>query len=417
MMRKLLLSAAALAAIGGGLYATGMLDGPGIAAVDKVREQIESATKSQPKAQAENPGAPTVTVIAVELADFVETLVLTGTLVPREEVLIATEVEGFRIVEVLVDESRRVQKGDVLVRLETASLDAQLAQNDAQLARADAAIAQAKSAIDSAQAKVREAANALDRAKPLRQSGILADATFDQRESAARSADATLVSARDGLKLAIADKALIEAQRRDLAWKRGKTEIRAPVDGIVSRRNAKVGQMASGQAVDPLFRLIAGGEIELDAEVPETQLGRLQVGQNATIAVAGLGDVKGTVRIVSPEIDRQSRLGRIRILVTGMEQPRIGSFARASVVVGQGRGLALPAAAVQFNPEGTTAQVVVDGRVATRKIVTGLQSKGLVEIKSGVVEGDQVVARAGTFVRDGDVVRAVKAPTRTSGVN
>jgi RND family efflux transporter MFP subunit len=348
--------------------------------------------------------------------DFVETLALTGSLVAREDVLVAPEIEGLRIVTVSADESQAVKKGDVLATLETATLKAQLAQNDATLARADAGIAQAKSAIISAEARQVEAQNALARARPLRQSGIVADATFDQRESAARTADAQVLSARDGLRLSQAERAQAEATRRDLEWRLSKTEIRSPVDGIVSRRNARMGQMVSA-AGEPMFRLIAGGEVELEADVPEILLARLQVGQEARLSVAGVGDLRGRVRLLSPEVDKSTRLARVRILVLDMKAPRIGAFARAQVTVATGRGLALPASAVQFNPDETTVQVVVGDQVETRRVVTGLTAKGMVEIRSGLQQGDVVIARAGTFVRNGDTVRPVKSAQKMSEAN
>ena len=92
---------------------------------------------------------------------------------------------------------------------------------------------------------------------------------------AARTAEAQLVAARDGLKVAEAEKAQIEAQRRELTWRRGRTEVMAPADGIVSRRMARVGGYAAG-AAEPMFRIVANGEVELDAEVIETRLGRRQ---------------------------------------------------------------------------------------------------------------------------------------------
>ena len=119
--------------------------------------------------------APAVTVARVAPADFVETVLATGSLVAREEILVGPEVEGFRITEVLADEGTRVKKGDVLARLVTDTLDAQVAQNDAALARAAAAIAQARSTIVQAEARVVESNNAFERAKPLRTAGHMAE--------------------------------------------------------------------------------------------------------------------------------------------------------------------------------------------------------------------------------------------------
>ncbi len=360
------------------------------------------------KAPADDIIAAVVTVARVTPAEFTETVLATGSLVPREEILVGPEVEGLRITEVLADEGSRVKKGDVLARLVADTLDAQLAQNDAGLARSAAAIAQAKASIAQAEARLVESNNALERAKPLRQAGHMTEAVFDQREQAARTADAQLAAAKDGLNLALAEKAQVEAQRRELMWRRGRVEVTAPADGIVSRRMARVGGYAAG-AAEPMFRIVAKAEVELDAEVTETRLASIAVGQIARVEVAGLGTVSGTVRLVSPEVDKATRLGRVRIFLGDNPGLRVGAFARGTIVTANGKGLAVPASAVLYGPEGPSVQVVRAGRVETRRIKTGLAAGALVEAREGLGDGDLVVARAGTFLREGDAVRPVPA--------
>jgi RND family efflux transporter MFP subunit len=350
--------------------------------------------------------APAVTVARVAPARFTETVLTTGSLVAREEILVVPEIEGLRIVAVLADEGQRVKKGQVLARLVSDTLDAQLAQNEAALARTGAAIAQAKANIVQAEARLVEAGNAYERARPLRKSGVITEAVFDQREQAARTAQAQLRAAQDGLRLAEAEKAQVEAQRRELEWRRGRIEVTAPADGIVSRRLARVGGYAAG-AAEPMFRIVAKGEVELDAEVVETRLAAIAVGQPAHVEVAGLGRVEGTVRLVSPEVDKSTRLGRVRIFLGDNPGLRVGSFARGTIVTARGTGLAVPASAVLYGPEGATVQVVRASKVETRRVRTGLAADTLVEVREGLAEGDLVVARAGTFLREGDLVRAV----------
>jgi RND family efflux transporter MFP subunit len=352
------------------------------------------------------PFAPMVTVARVAKAEFVETVLATGSLVAREEILVGPEVEGLRITEVLADEGQRVKKGDVLARLVADTLDAQVAQSDAALARTAAAIAQAKSAIVQAEARLAEVGNAYERAKPLRQAGHMTEAAFDQREQAYKTAEAQLAAAKDGLKVAEAERAQVEAQRRELTWRRGRIEVKAPADGLVSRRMARVGGYAAG-AAEPMFRIVAKGEVELDAEVVETRLGALKSGQTARVEVAGLGEVSGKVRLVSPEVDKATRLGRVRIFLGDNEGLRVGSFARASIVTASARGLAVPASAVLYGPDGPTVQVVRGNRVETRHVKTGLAAGALVEVREGLAEGELVVARSGTFLREGDTVRPV----------
>ena len=85
----------------------------------------------------------------------------------------------------------------------------------------------------------------------------------------------------------------------------------------------------------------------------------------------------------------------------------VGSFARGLVEVGRHTGVTLPVQAVIHTKDGAQAQVVKDGRIETRAIRLGLVGEGFAEIVSGLREGETVVARAGTFVRNGDRVTAV----------
>src|SRR5262249_13046006 len=157
------------------------------------------------------------------------------------------------------------------------------------------------------------------------------------------------------------------------------------------------------------FRIVANGEVELDAEVTETRVAGVKAGQLARVEVAGVGEVAGTVRLVSPEIDRLTRLGRVRVYLGDNPALRVGAFARGTIEVATGRGLAVPAAAVLFAPEGASVQIVRDNRVESRRIKTGFADGALIEVREGVEDGDFVVARSGTFLRDGDAVRPVFA--------
>ena len=372
---------------------------------------MQPSPKRAPQASAEAAPAAPVTVVRVERARFAETVLVTGSLAAREEVLVGPEVEGLRVTEVLADEGMRVKKGDVLARLVADTLEAQLAQNDAALARAEAASAQARSGIVQAEARLLEANNAFARAKPLRAAGHMSESAFDQREQAARTAEAQLLAAREGLKVAEAEKGQVEAQRRELLWRRGRTEVIAPADGVVSRRLARIGGFAAGSA-EPMFRIVAQGEVELEAEIPETRLAAVRVGQPARVEVAGAGEVTGSVRLVSPEVDKATRLGRVRIHLGDDPSLRVGAFARGSIETAAGEGLAVPLAAVLFGSDGPVAQLIRENRVETRKIQIGLSTGSMIEVRAGLSEGDLVVARSGTFLRDGDLVRPI--PARTS---
>jgi RND family efflux transporter MFP subunit len=358
---------------------------------------------------------PSVTVSRVTPADFVETVLVTGSLVPREEVLVAPEVEGLRILELRVDQGDEVKKGDVLAVLETTILDAQLAQNSANVDRAAAAMAQAKSQIIEVQARLTEAEAQLERAKPLSEQGYLSGSTLDARTAAKRSLEALLVSAQNGLRAAEADKVQQEAARRELEWRRSRTDVRAPVDGIVSRRTANVGAIATAVGIaagEPMFRIIQNGEIELNAEVEESQIRKIAPGQPVTVTVADGNVVTGEVRLISPEVDRTTRLGHVRVFIGADKRLRVGSFASGQIETARERGLAVPVSAVSTSGDQSNVLVLDGDTVRERPIRTGLTSAGLVEVRSGLADGDRVIARAGTFLKDGDVVRPVETDTR-----
>lgn len=360
---------------------------------------------------ATTPVAATVTVTTAQRREVVEALTVTGTLVPRLEVLVGPEIEGLRIIGLLADEGDRVETGQVLARLSRETLEAQLAQSDAALARADAAIAQAQSQINNAQANMTFTAQDLQRAQSLLAKGSSTQALVDQKTSLARAAQAQFQSAKDALVAAQADKKSIQAQRAELMVRMSRTEVKTPQGGVVSRRTAKLGAVATAVG-EPLFRIIADGEIELDAEVPEQRLLELKHGQSASVILPDGTPIGGKIRLLSPEVDRTTRLGRVRISLGHESKARVGSFARASIELRRSLSVTVPSSAVMYEEGQTKLQTVVGSVVKTVPVTVGLVTGGRAEILKGLNEGEIVVVRAGPFLRDGDAVSPVVEAAR-----
>jgi len=142
--------------------------------------------------------------------------------------------------------------------------------------------------------------------------------------------------------------------------------------------------------------------VELEADVPETRLARLRPNQPATV-----DGVAGHVRLVAPEVNRSTRLGRVRIAFDGDGPGLLGGFARARVEVARLAGIVVPLSAVLFEPDGAKVQVVRDGLVETRAVTVGLKDAGRALLTAGLADGEQVVAVSASFVRGGDRVNAV----------
>lgn len=348
---------------------------------------------------------PTVSVVKAVREAISQKVIVTGTLVAREQVLVTPGVEGLKIESIHFDAGDRVEEGAVLARLAVDTVDVLLAQNTSQLASTDAQIAQARAQISSAEALVTQTGQAFQRAQALVGTNAMAKDAFDQRKLAADQATAQLQVAREALSAAEANRKLVEAQRAELDLRRSKTEIKAPRGGLVLSRNAVVGQVASAGG-NPLFVIAEKGDIELDADVTETLLPELKVGQKVTVQPAGsTATVDGVVRLVLPEINAATRLGKARIALPDGQDLRVGAFARGTIEVARSEGLVLPVTAVTDDSGAPTVQVVKDGVVDTREVKTGLTDAGLIEVTDGLAEGEMVVSKAGTFLRGGDKVK------------
>ena len=165
-------------------------------------------------------------------------------------------------------------------------------------------------------------------------------------------------------------------------------------------------------SAEPLFRLIADGSLDLDADAPDDILARVRTGVRADVTLGPTDPaLSGTVRLILSEVDKATRLGRVRIALPGVGPGRIGAFASAVVNIAEREGVSVPASAVIRGERGRVVQVVRDGKVEVRRVEVGLAFRDLVELTEGVRAGETVVTRAGAFLRDGDAVRPI-APTQ-----
>ncbi|MGO9173154.1 MAG: efflux RND transporter periplasmic adaptor subunit [Rhodomicrobium sp.] len=386
------------------LLICGLQPARALAAEDAARGEDAIAQPAKP---------PAITVTGAKRITFVDNVLVTGSLVPREEVLAGPEIDGYRITGLMAEEGDRVEAGQVLARLSREILEAQLAQNTASIARSQAAADQVRNQIVESEATLHQAEESFNRIKPLRESGVASQAAFDERDAAFRTARARLAAQKEGLKLAEADLLLIRAQRQELEVKLGRTEIRSPAAGIVSRRTARLGSISSSSA-DALFRIVKDGEIELDAEVPEFYMTKLKAGQRAEVEIAGAGEREGTVRLVSTEVNPSSRLGRVRIFLGRAPVLRIGTFAKAMIDAGQRDAVGVPSTAVLYRNDGAIVLTVVDNKIRERAVKPGLLAGDSVEIREGLKEGELVVMRAGSLLRGGDAIDPQFASKQTA---
>lgn len=357
---------------------------------------------------------PSITVAEVRARKLADRVFASGLIAAVEEVQVAPLIEGQPVDELRADVGDTVAEGQVLAVLSRTALDLQKTEAAASLAAARAGIAQAEAQLVEAEAAEAEARRVAERTARLREQGTAPQAQLDTADANATSARARVTVATEVLESARAQLALAEARLENVDLQLSRTEVKAPVAGKITARNAKLGAIATA-AGEPMFVLIRDGSLELRADVSEGDILRVKAGQPARLRAVGMTDIlSGVVRLVEPTINAATRLGRARIEVDDPERLRAGMFVEAEILVAERESLAVPLTAIGSAPEGTTVMRVTDGVVERVVVKTGIRDGAFVEIIEGLAAGDQVVAKAGAFVRADDRINPVLATGATN---
>ncbi|MGN6819750.1 MAG: efflux RND transporter periplasmic adaptor subunit [Sphingomonas sp.] len=304
----------------------------------------------------------------------------TGSLAARVDMPVGVAGEGGRVTAVLVQPGQWVAAGQVLatvdrsVQVQTASsLAASIA-----VAKSDAALAQSE----------------LNRAQALVGRGFISKADLEK-----------LVATRDAAnaRVKVAQATLAETQARN-----ARLDIRAPAAGLVLTRSVEPGQIISSGS-GTLFRMAKGGEMELRAEVAESDIKGITVGARAEVTPVGGGQsFPGQVWQLPPVIDPQTRRGVVRIAIPYNAALRPGGFASASIYGGANTSPLLPNSAIQTDATGNFVYIVgKDDKVERRPIKTGEVTDRGVAIVEGLNGDERVVLAAGAFLAPGQKIKPV----------
>ncbi|NVD40430.1 efflux RND transporter periplasmic adaptor subunit [Ensifer sp. HO-A22] len=358
------------------------------------------ATGSTGGTSAHDASVMSVSVVNASPGALTTTSTVSGSIVAREDVLVGTESEGAGILSILVEEGDTVQEGHILAVLTSDLDEIALAMNDVEIERANALLTQSDSTIALAQTNLDLASKALARADPLSKSGVTSLDVLEQRQADVLVAEAKLATAQQAKRVALAERAIALVKHRELTAHLERTRIRAPAAGIIVERFAHVGDIATGKT--PLFRIAKDGLFELEALVPMRMMDRIRPETAASIAIPGIeAPLAGTVRHLSPRIEQTTRMARVRIALPPTVTVRLGTFARAEIRTTEQMQIVLPLSAVQPTANGSQVQLVANGTVETRAVVTGRTTAEAVQIVSGISTGEQVILRSGGLVRAG----------------
>ncbi|WP_332677967.1 efflux RND transporter periplasmic adaptor subunit [Brevundimonas sp.] len=338
------------------------------------------AKKAEAKAGEKAGGASTqtVSIVVASLQNLPRTVTASGTVSAWEEVPVGAETGGLTATGVYVDEGTYVRQGQPLVQMNDALLRAQLRQQQA--------------AVETAQANAARDQAALGRAQELKERGFLSQASLDTALANQRASSANVAAA--------------QASLSETRTRLSQATIKAPVSGLVISRNVTRGQIISPGT--ELFRIVRDGRLELDAQVPETDLALVRAGQSAVISSDQIGETTGRVRIVTPEVNAENRLGVARIaLVGGGFRP--GMFARARIQVGDQPAVTVPTAAVLYRENRAGVFMLGTDNRAHFQPVTVLSRTTDSTAVSGLAAGSRVVVAGAGFLGEGDRVTVAPA--------
>jgi HlyD family secretion protein len=320
---------------------------------------------------------PSVTVVVPGRQQVAGVISATGTLAARVDMPVGIAGEGGMVARVLVQPGQWVGAGQTLAVIERSvqSQEAQRLAANIEVARADARLAQQE----------------LDRAQALVGRGFVSRADVERRTAARDAANARVRVA--------------QAQLGETRARIGRLDIRSPAAGLVLDRNVEPGQVVSAGS-GALFRIARGGEMEMLAQLPESDLARLRAGVPATVTPVGSAQsFQGSVWQVSPIIDPQSRQGVARVAVPYNPALRPGGFASASIVSGSVDAPLLPESAVLNDDRGSYVYVVDNKNTVQRRPVRvgSVTDEGVVVVE-GLSGNERVVLSAGAFLNPGEKV-------------
>ena len=328
--------------------------------------------------------APAVTVVVPGHQQVARVISATGQLGARRDMPVGIAGEGGRVVSVLVEPGQWVGAGQTLAVIDRSVQSQESAQLAAQIevSRADARLAQQE----------------LERAQALVSRGFVSKADVERRMAARDAANARVRVAQANL----------GASRARI----GRLDVRAPAAGLVLDRNVEPGQIVSAGS-GALFRVAKGGEMEMLARLPESDLAQIGTGVPAEVTPVGSPrSYQGSVWQVSPIIDPQTRQGIARISVPYFRDLRPGGFAAARIRAGSVDAPLLPESAVQSDEKGNYVYIVnAKNEVARRDVKVGDVSDAGVAIVEGLNGTERVVLSAGAFLNPGDKVRPQRPRT------
>jgi len=334
---------------------------------------------------AEPSPALTVTVTTADRVPWPQVVEASGSIAAWQEAVIGARVSGLPLAEVNVNVGDEVKRGQVLARFDTSMVRAEVAEAEARLVEA--------------KAETKQAAVNRDRALMLRQSGALSEQQILQYVTQADTAQA--------------QQGVAEASLQAARIKLDNTRVVAPDDGVISARNATLGQVADAQSGAQLFKLIRQSRLEWRGELTPSQMGQIRVGGPVLLALPDGSQAKATVRQLAPALDANSRLGIAYADIAPGSTARASMYVRGRVELAATDALVVPGESVTIRDGRSYVFAVEGNRVKQLPVTTGRRVGSQIEIVDGMKGDERIAVRGAGFLNDGDLVSIATEPSQS----
>ena len=319
-----------------------------------------------------------VRTISLLPTTFEETVSFAANVEPEETAAVVSKVPGRTVLRVYVNEGDYVKKGQKLAEVDDSLLRQQIAQ-------AEAALGKARTYASTIGADFKRIA-------ALFQENVVSRQQYERMDGEAKVAARQVEEARAGL--------------NQLRIMLGYHTLEAPVAGVVLSRTVDPGDTVSQS---PVFIISRQENVKISGGVPERYYPSVRIGQKVFVSLDAFPGERfeGVVLRIAPALDPGTRTGKVEVLLPSGGRIKPGMYARVSLRLGERKGYALPLEAVGRMPgSGENICYVVSGDVALlRKISTGAEDGGLVEILSGLKPDEKIVATRSEKIRDGVQVK------------
>ena len=320
-------------------------------------------------------------------------LTATGYTYARSRAAVGAKIIG-RVVELPVDEGDSIAAGDIIAVLDSEDLQA--------------SVRLAEASLNESRARLADAERELARQAELVEDQLTSQALYD-----------TAVTQRD---VAIAQVGTAEARLNAAQAQLDYTVVRSPIDGVVIERNIEVGEMVapggftSQQSTGSIVRIADPASLEVEADINESYIARLQLGQRASIRVDAVPDFEygGSLRQIVPTADRQRAVVQVKVSIDNIDERLVPDMSCTVTFLEEGVDetelvqppkLLVPEQAIQYAGGAAFLFRVDDGQLRRVRVTLGETSDGRVEVLEGVQGGETIVGRDVSSLEDGQRVR------------